>query len=227
MALIHRRYVGIGLGIAVVIVFVMGTASYWRWLDPGHKHDTSTDLVTPTISAGTARVFEVAPAESQVDFVTEVSGIQLAGVFPVDGGTITLEPVGSELRVLVRLNINVDAVHTGNGLVDRVLRGAMATGDYPIAFYVAASRGNVPVTEEEITFMLDGKLEVHNVEHEHSMSVRAQLVGSDMWAIATSDLDLANHGVQFPAVIGSTTIQLTAHLIAYETTSIGPTATPF
>jgi hypothetical protein len=56
------------------------------------------------------------------------------------------------------------------------------------------------------------------VTHEHSMAVRAQLVGRDMWAIATSDLDLSNHGVEFPALIGSTTIQLTARLQAYETT---------
>ena len=44
----------------------------------------------------------------------------------------------------------------GSAMVDRVLRAAMATGDYPIAFYVASSRDLVPVTEEEITFTLDG-----------------------------------------------------------------------
>jgi hypothetical protein len=85
---------------------------------------------------------------------------------------------------------------------------------------VATSREPVPVTEEEIRFMLDGDLEVHNVTHEHSMSVNAQLVGKDMWAVATSDLDLGDHGVEFPAFVGSTVIQLTARLQMVEVESI-------
>ena len=169
-------------------------------------------------------VFEVSPDELQVDFTTEVRGVALEGVFPVKEGTITLEPVGNELRVLVRLNIDVDSVDTGSTMVDRVLRGAMATGDYPIAFYVASSRELVPVTEEEITFTLDGDLEVHNVAHAHSMAVKAQLIQGHMQAVATSDLDLAEHGVEFPAIVGSTVIKLTARLQAYETSA--GTSTP-
>jgi len=162
------------------------TTVFSQMLNPGHKGDTSTNLVTPTLAARTARVFDVSAQESQVDFETDVHGIPLKGVFPVEEGTITLEPVGSELRVLVRLNINVDAVTTGNVAVDRVLRAAMATGDYPIAFYVATSHTLVPVTEEPIQFALDGELQVHNVTHEHGMAVSAQLVGGDMQAVATS-----------------------------------------
>jgi hypothetical protein len=92
----------------------------------------------------------------------------------------------------------------------------MKTGDYPLAFYVAESSGLVPVTEEVITFMLEGDLDVHNVVQPHRMSVEAQAVGVEMWAIATSDLDLGLHGVEFPALIESSTIKLTARLWAYE-----------
>lgn len=205
------------LALAVLLVIVGAFIVWTQLLDPGDKGDTSTDLVTPTLTTESVRVFDVSPDQSQVDFVTEVGGVELNGVFPVESGTITLEPVGSELRVLVRLDIRVDDADTGNVGVDRVLRAAMETGDYPLAFYVATSRELVPVTEEEIAFDLDGELDVHNVAHAHSMAVQAQLIGRDMWATATSDLDLANHGVEFPALIGSTTIALTARLQAYET----------
>jgi polyisoprenoid-binding protein YceI len=216
MTLTLRRRLIIGFTVIVLILVVTATTVFSQMLNPGHKGDTSTSLVTPTLTTNAARAFNVSPQESRVDFETKVHGIALQGVFPVEEGTITLEPVGSELRVLVRLNINVDAVSTGNVAVDRVLRAAMATGDYPIAFYVATSHDLVPVTEEPIEFALDGELQVHNVTHEHSMAVSAQLVGSDMQAVATSDLDLADHGVEFPAIIGSTTIRLTARLQAYE-----------
>lgn len=212
--------------VVLLILIVSGLLIYVLFLDPGSKNDTSTDLVTPTIAARTARVFEVAADESQVDFVTTVSGVELTGIFPVEAGTITLEPVGDELRVLVRLNIDVDSVDTGNPAIDRVLRVAMATGDYPIAFYVAASSGNVPVTEEVITFTLDGTLDVHNAAHEHTMFVEAQAVGADMWAVATSDLDLGDHGVKFPAVINTSTIKLTAQLKAHEVESVNGTTEP-
>ncbi|NLX11581.1 MAG: YceI family protein [Chloroflexi bacterium] len=207
----------------VILVVSAAAAAIVLWLGPGTKDDRSTDLVTPTIAAPSARVFEVDPAQSQVDFVTQVRGLDLQGVFPVEAGTITLEPVGDELRALVRLEINVDDVSTGNPAVDQVLRTAMTTGDYPIAFYVASSEGLVPVTEQVITFTLDGALDVHNVPYDHNMSVEAQAVGAEIWAIAQSDLDLGNHGVEFPAIIGNNVIKLTARLQAYE--GAAPTGT--
>ncbi len=210
-----RRF-GIGLLLAVLIGVALWAGS-GLWLDPGSKNDRTSDLITPTLTTAAVRVFAVAPEESRVDFVAEVRGLDLTGVFPVESGTITLEPVGEHLRVLVELNINVDRVDTGNPAIDRVLRGSMETGNYPVAFYVATSRDLVPVTDKEIMFVLHGDLEVHNVPHSHAMDVTAQLVGSDMWAIATSPLDLGEHGVTFPALIGSTAIDLTAHLQAYET----------
>jgi polyisoprenoid-binding protein YceI len=216
----QRRRGFIGFFVAVLVTITAASVAFSQWLDPGHKGDTSTDLVTPTIAADNARVFSVLPEQSQVDFTVEMRGIKFDGVFPVQEGTITLEPVGNELRVIVRLNIDVNAVETGNPALNQVLRATMATGDYPIAFYVATSREFVPVTSEEIEFALDGELEVHGVSASHSMSVRAQLVEHDMWAIATSDLDLGDHGVEFPSFMGSTVIQLTAHLQMAEAESI-------
>lgn len=209
--------------VIAVLVFVVGLGAVLvtlsavsQWLDPGSKGDVSTDLVTPTFAVDGVRVFKVASAESQVDFVVRAYGLELNGVFPVSEGTITLEPVGDALRVIVRLHIHVDAVQTGSDQVTALLRGVMATGDYPLAFYVASSRGLVPVTEEVITFDLDGDLDVHNVPNTHSMRVEAQLVGGDMWAVATSALDLSRHAVEMPALFGSPTIELTARLKAYE-----------
>jgi polyisoprenoid-binding protein YceI len=201
MILSQRRRLLIGLLIAGLIAVTAASVAFSQWLDPGDKGDTSTDLV-------------------------EMRGITFDGVFPVQEGAITLEPVGDELRVIVRLNIDVDSVETGNPGLNQVLRAAMATGDYPLAFYVATSRELVPVTEKEIRFMLDGELEVHNVAYEHLMSVNAQLVDRNMWAIATSDLDLANHGVEFPAFVGSTVIQLTARLQMVEAESIHQSGGP-
>ncbi|MBN2305258.1 MAG: YceI family protein [Anaerolineae bacterium] len=216
MSLSPRSRLLVGLVLAALVI-VIGAAIFWtQLLDPGDKGDTSTVLVTPTLAAETARFFDVSPAESRIDFIAEVGGVALEGVFPVESGTITFEPVGDDLRILVELRIQVDNVDTGNPAVDRVLRAAMATGDYPLAFYVATSRDLVPVTEAVITFMLDGELEVHNEAAPHTMVVEAQEVGGAMWAIATSDLDLAAHGVEFPALIGNTTIQLTARLQTYE-----------
>jgi polyisoprenoid-binding protein YceI len=217
----------LALAVLVVCVLVIGTVTVVssQWLDPGDKGDTSTDLMTPTLSTANARVFDVSPEESQVDFVTHVYGLALSGVFPVTEGTITLEPEGDALRVLVRLNIHVDAVDTGNGQVDDVLRGVMETGDYPLAFYVASSRALVPVTGEVIEFDLDGDLQVHNVAQPYSMHVTAQLISGDMWAVAVSDLDLANHEVEMPSFVGSTTIELTARLQAYEAESSGTSDT--
>ncbi len=219
------------IGIGLLLVIVIGAAALWAvsslWLDPGSKNDRTSDLITPTLSTAAVRVFRVSPEESRVDFVATVRGLALSGVFPVESGTITLEPVGDQLRVVVELNIDVDGVTTANPAIDRVLRGSMETGDYPVAFYVATSRGFVPVTEEEIYFVLDGDLEVHNVPHAHNMDVTAQLVGGDMWAVATSPLDLGQHGVTFPSFIGSTAIDLTARLQAYDIALVGtPTPAP-
>lgn len=215
MARNRRRRAVLVAGMAALAIILAGVAVYARMIDPGDKGDRSTDLVTPTLAALAVRTFDVQPDRSQVDFVTDVRGVPVEGVFPVKSGTITLEPEGDALRVHVYLEIDVDQVKTSD-LVTPVLRGAMKTGDYPIAFYVAEAHELVPVTEEEISFMLDGELDVHNVPAPHSMTVRAQLVGGDMWAVATSDLDLANHGVEFPALIGNSTIQLTARLEAVE-----------
>jgi|AMZC01.1.fsa_nt_AMZC01006838.1_1 polyisoprenoid-binding protein YceI len=207
------------IALALAIVTVAAVLGVSLALDPGSKNDRSTGLVTPTLSASGARRFAVAADESGVEFVAAVRGMSLAGVFPVEKGTITLEPVGDQLRVLVSLEINVDGVETANPALAPLLRAAMDTGDYPIAFYVATSRGLVPVTEEEVAFELEGDLDVHNVVRPHAMQVRAQLIGGDMWAVATSPLDLGEHGVEFPAILGSTAIELTARLQAYEVTT--------
>lgn len=207
--------VTVGLVLLIVVIGLVIVESA-RWLDPGDKGDTITDLVTPTPSTAHARVFDVSPDESQVDFVARVLGLELTGMFPVTDGTITLEPVGEELRVLVRLNIHVDALDTGNEKVNDVLRGVMETGDYPLAFYIATSRTLVPVTDEVIEFELDGDLDVHNVAQPHTMHVAAQLIGGDMEAVALSNLELADHGVEMPALMGSTIIELKAQLWAYE-----------
>lgn len=218
MSFMLRRRVIILL-LVVSGLLLAGILVYSQVLDPGDKGDTSSDLVTPTLMAKTVGVFEVSAEESQVDFVAELgSGVEVSGVFPVTGGTITLEPVDDQLRVLVHLKIDVDNADTGNPGITRVIRAAMETGDYPLAFYVASSRELVPVTEEEIAFTLTGELQVHDVAAPHEMTVRAQLVGGDMWAIATSDLDLALHGVSFPAPLNNTTIRLTARLQCYEAT---------
>lgn len=216
----NTRRVVVGVSVIVAVLLVAAVVySASRWLDPGDKGDTSSDLVTPTLASASARVFDVSPVESEVEFGAKVGALEVDGVFPVRAGTITLEPVGDELRVLVRLEINVDAADTGMDAVTAVLRGAMKTGDYPIAFYVATSRELVPVTEEEIAFVLEGELQVNNVKNPHEMAVQAQLVGGEMWAVATSNLDLGQHNVEFPALIDSSTITLTAHLQAYEDAS--------
>ena len=215
-----RRSLIIAFLIAVLIVITAASVAFSQWLDPGNKGDTSTDLVTPTIAAANARVFDVVPAESQVDFTVEMRGLTFDGVFPVQEGSITLEPVGDQLRVIVQLDINVDAVETGNAGLNQILRATMATGDYPIAFYVATSHDLVPVTEEEIAFTLDGELDVHNVDAAQAMTVKAQLVDHDMWAVATSHLDLGQHGVEFPSFMGSAVIELTARLQMVEAESI-------
>lgn len=216
----QRRRSLIALLIAVLVMITAALVAFSQWLDPGNKGDTSTDLVTPTIAAESARVFDVVPEKSKVDFTVEMRGITFDGVFPVQGGAITLEPVGDQLRVIVQLDIDVNAVETGNAGLNQILRATMATGDYPVAFYVATSRDLVPVTEAEIAFTLDGELDVHNVDAAHTMTVKAQLVDHDMWAVATSDLDLGQHGVEFPSFMGSTVIQLTARLQMVEAESI-------
>ena len=215
----YRRW-PIWLIVLLALLLVFGAAGiiYFAGLDPGSEGNTSSGLVTPTIEAEQARVFAVAPDESRVDFTANILGLTLDGVFPVEGGIITLVPEGDELRVVVSLDINVDAVETGREEINTILRDAMKTGDNLLAFYVATSRELVPVTEEVITFVLDGTLEVNGVPAAHAMDVEAQLVGGDMWAVATSNLELANHEVELPAFIsGSTTITLTARLQAYET----------
>lgn len=217
--MLPRSRPSVVLAFGLIVLLALGAGGLLWLTNPGDKGDTTTGLLTPTLAPADmqpVRVFDVSPAESTVEFSTEVRGIRVEGVFPVAAGTITLEPAEDALLVHVYLEIAVDEASTGNALVDRTLRAAMATGDYPLAFYVATSRGTVPVTEDVVTFTLDGDLDVHNVAQAHRMAVEAQLVGGDLWAVAISDLDLGQHGVEFPAIFGSTTIALTARLQAYE-----------
>ncbi len=212
-----RRAIWAVLGLLVLltasVLVVLWAANL---LDPGNKGDTTNQLVTPMPATNHALVFAVAPDESQVEFVTNVMGLKLTGVFPVQEGSITLVPVSADdWRIQVRLDIHVDGVHTGNAQVDALLRGVMETGDYPLAFYVASSRDLVPVTHEVVQFVLDGNLQVHNVARPHAMDVTAQWTDGEIWAIAISDLDLADHDVQMPPLTGSSVIELTAQLQAY------------
>ena len=212
-----RRAVLAAMGFFGVLIvgaaFVMWAGG---WLDPGDKGDTTNQLATPTPSTNEALVFAVAPDESKVEFVTHVLGLKLTGVFPVEEGTITLVPVSADdWRIQVRLDIRVNDVDTGNAQVDALLRGVMETGDYPLAFYVASSRDLVPVTHEVVQFVLDGDLQVHHVARPHAMDVTAQWTDGEIWAVATSELDLADHGVEMPPLTGSSVIELTARLQAY------------
>lgn len=187
-------------------------------LDPGDRHDTTPDLTPPTLApeALLPRVFEVAAGESRVDFTAQVAGVALDGVFPVRGGTITLEPVDDALRVHARLEIDVDGLETGNAVFDQVLRAALASGDYPLAFFAATSEQLVPVTEEPVAFTLAGELELHNVVRPHAMQVDAQLRAGTIRAEAVSALNLADHGVTLPALLGSPAIDLRAVITAHE-----------
>ena len=212
----QRAMVAAGLLFGALIVGVGVLVWAGGWLDPGDKGDTSTQLRTPTPSTSEALVFVVSPQESRVEFVTHVLGLKLTGVFPVEEGTITLVPVSPDAwRIQVRLDIHVDAVETGNAQVNTLLRGVMETGDYPLAFYVASSRDLVPVTHEVVAFTLDGDLQVHNVARPHAMDVTAQWTDGEIWAVATSELDLADHGVEMPPLTGSSVIELTARLQVY------------
>lgn len=198
--------------IAVTLVVAGGL------LDPGDRQDTAPDLTPPTLAseAPPPDVFEVDAEASRVDFTAQVAGVALDGIFPVRGGTITLEPVDDALRVHVRLKIDVDGLATGNAVFDRALRVALASGDYPLAFFAAASETLVPVTEEPVSFTLAGELELHNVVHSHAMAVEAQLHAGTIQAEAVSTLNLADHGVELPALLGSPAIDLRAVIMAPE-----------
>lgn len=187
-------------------------------LDVGDRRDTTSNVTPATLAPQSLppRVFEVDPAASKVDFTAQVAGVALDGVFPVRGGTITLEPVEQQLQVHVALEIDVDGLATGNAVFDRALRAALASGDYPLAFYVASSEGRVPVTEEPVSFTLTGDLQLHNVMQPHPMRVDAQLTGAHLNAVATSTLNLADHGVALPALLGSPQIELRAEIAAVE-----------
>jgi len=189
-----------------------------RLLDPGDRRDTTSNVTPATLAPQSPppRVFEVDPAASKVDFTAQVAGVALEGVFPERGGTITLEPVEQQLQVHVALEIDVDGLATGNAVFDRALRAALESGDYPLAFYVAASDGRVPVTQERVVFMLTGDLQLHNVVQPHPMRVDAQVIGARLDAVATSTLDLEDHGVELPALLGSPAITLRAVIAAVE-----------
>lgn len=198
--------------LAAVILILAG-----HLLDTGDRRDTTPIITPPDVSGSSAaRVFEVDPAASRVDFTAQVAGLALKGVFPVRGGAITLEPVEQELQVHAALEIDVDGLATGNAVFDRALRAALTSGDYPLAFYVASSDGRVPVTEAPVAFMLTGDLQLHNVVQPHPMRVNARLTGAHLDAVAVSALNLAAHGVDLPALLGSPVIELRAEIAAVE-----------
>lgn len=209
----------VALGIAILFLATI-LAVWWaaRLLDPGDKQDTTPDVTPATLAPQSAptREFVVDPSASRVGFVAQVAGVGLEGVFPVRGGTIILEPVAQELQVHVTFQIDVDGLSTSNTLFDRALRAALASGDYPLAFYVAASDGRVPVTEERISFGLTGDLELHNVVQPHPMDVSAQLSGATLEATTSSTLNLERHGVTLPSLLGSPAIDLRAVIVARE-----------
>src|SRR5690606_41666203 len=83
-------------------------------LDPGDRRDPEPDAPPAPLApqAPPARAFTVDPAASRVDFTAQVAGVALNGVFPVQSGTITLEPVEEMLQVHVSLQIGVDGLET-------------------------------------------------------------------------------------------------------------------
>ncbi len=64
--------------------------------------------------------------------------------------------------------------------------------------------------------MLTGDLQLHNVVQPHPMRVDAQVIGARLDAVATSTLNLEDHGVELPALLGSPAITLRAVIAAVE-----------
>src|SRR5690606_8567695 len=122
------------------------------------------------------------------------------------------------LQVHVSFEIDVDGLSTSNALFDRALRAARASGDYPLAFYVAGSERLVPVTEARVALRLTGDLERHRGVRRPPLDESAPGACSALEALASSTPALARHGVELPALRGGPAIDLRAVIVAHEAT---------
>ena len=182
---------------------------------------------TPTpITAAT--LLTVWPAESAVAFTASALGgnLTIHGSYGVDSGRVTLQPEADALRVHAYLLIDTPSVTAGSAVIDEALKLGMETTVYPIATFDAVSTTLVPVTEESVTFTLEGTLTLHGQTQPVTMAVNpATVIDNHMEASARMQIDLADFGISLPGAVVDSEITLDVLLIA-DVDSPPPTAAP-
>ncbi len=164
-------------------------------------------------------VLAVWPAESRVAFTAHGLGgrLELQGTYGVQGGSVTLKPEESRLRIHAFLIIDTPSVTVGNAIVDEALKLGMETASFPIATFDALSTTLVPVTEQPIQFTLEGTLTLHGQTQPVVMAVGpATVIDNHLIADAAMPIDLADFGIALPEAVVDSAIQLHVTLIADE-----------
>jgi polyisoprenoid-binding protein YceI len=177
--------------------------------------DTST-LPTHTPSQ-TATTLIVWPDESTIGFSAQALGgsLTVQGTYDVTGGQVTLTPEADQLRVHAYLLIDTASVTVGNAVIDEALRLGMDTANYPIATFDARSTTLVPITEEEVEFILEGTLRLHGETQPVTMTIGpATVIDNHMIGHAQMGIDLADFEISLPEAVVNSAIQLDVLLIA-------------
>ena len=166
--------------------------------------------------------------ESHVGFTAQALGgsMEVAGSYDILGGNVILTPEDGQLRIRATLNIDTPSITVHNAVIDEVLRLGMEADTYPVAIFDATSTALVPVTEEEVAFILEGTLTLHGQTRAVTMTVEpATVIDNHLRSASRMTLDLADFGISMPEAMVDSTIVLDVTLVADETPPPTPTAT--
>jgi polyisoprenoid-binding protein YceI len=228
----RSKIVQVAVVLVVLVVLAAGGAFWWAYLRDdapeeaqlvdranAEQTDSSTLDGTWTVAPG-PEVFAGYRIDERtvvgVDNTAVARTGDVEGQLVVDGSEITEISVIADLATLVSQDDQVPGV----GNRDAAMRGAgLETDTFPTATFTSTDPvdlGTLPEPGEEVRIDVPGELELHGVVQPVTVAVVARWNGELIDLTASTDVVLADHGIEQPAVqvvtvadVGTIELQLT------------------
>ncbi len=177
----------------------------------------SDDTSTPAASDG--QVFTILAGQSEADYYVGETLASLGVPSTANGktqdisGTFYLTADGAALDTSQTSQFTVDltTLRSDQSRRDSRAQDALNTTEFPTATFTASSISGLDTASiadgAEVTFDLNGTLDLHGVQKEMTWTVKATRQSNVISAIATLDFNFADYGISPPNIGGFVSVQ--------------------
>lgn len=186
---------------------------------------TNGATAEPTDATGT-QTWTIVAGESEADYYVGETLASLGVPSTANGktgeitGTFYLTADGAALDTSQTSSFTVDltTLQSDEDRRDNRVQDALETGQFPTATFTATSISGLDTTAiadgAQVTFQLNGTLELHGVTQEVTWEVEATRQQNVISAIANLDIAFADYGITPPNIGGFVSVEDTATLQA-------------